>query len=68
MENNFLLKIPFLLLQWEMGTETKQIGQYTCFKATAEKPVDEMDFSNMRRRNRDDDEKKESMPKLMIHT
>jgi GLPGLI family protein len=41
-----------------MGTETKQIGQYMCFKATAVKKVDEMDFSNMRRRNSDNDEKK----------
>lgn len=55
----FLVKDSLPTLKWEMGTETKQIGQYTCFKATAVKPVDEMDFSNMRRR-RDDDEKKES--------
>lgn len=55
----FLIKDSLPPLKWEMGTETKQIGQYTCFKATAVKPVDEMDFSNMRRRNRNDDEKKE---------
>jgi GLPGLI family protein len=54
----FLIKDSLPILKWEMGTETKQIGQYTCFKATAEKPVDEMDFSNMRRRNRDDEKKK----------
>jgi GLPGLI family protein len=55
----FLVKDSLQPLKWEMGTETKQIGQYTCFKATAVKPVDEMDFSNMRRRNRDDDDKKD---------
>jgi GLPGLI family protein len=55
----FLVKDSLPALKWVMGTETKQIGQYTCFKATAQKPVDEMDFSNMRRRNRDDDEKKD---------
>ena len=55
----FLIKDSLPPLAWEMTTETKQIGQYTCFKATAMKKVDEMDFSNMRRRNRDDDEKKE---------
>jgi GLPGLI family protein len=38
-----------------MGTETKQIGQYTCFKATAVKKVDEFDWSSMRRRDRDRD-------------
>lgn len=56
----FLVKDSLPPLKWEMGTETKQIGQYTCFKATAVKPVDEMDFSNMRRRNNDSNEKKES--------
>ncbi|MEZ4803263.1 MAG: GLPGLI family protein [Gelidibacter sp.] len=55
----FLIKDSLPPLKWEMGTETKQIGQYTCFKATAIKSVDEMDFTNMRRRNRDNDEKKE---------
>ena len=43
-----------------MENETKQIGQYLCFKATAVKKVDDMDFSNMRRRNRDADEKSEA--------
>src|SRR5690606_37587348 len=55
----FLIKDSLPPLKWEMGTETKQIGQYTCFKATAVKSVDEMDFTNMRRRNRDNGEKKE---------
>lgn len=54
----FLVKDSLPALKWEMGTETKQIGQYTCFKATAVKKVDEMDFSNMRPRNRNADEKK----------
>ncbi len=53
----FLIKDSLPPLKWEMGTETKQIGQYTCFKATAMKPVDEMDFSNMRRRTNDDEKK-----------
>ena len=42
-----------------MGSETKQIGKYTAFKATAIKQVDETDFMNMRRRNSDNDEKKD---------
>ncbi len=54
----FLIKDSLQPLKWEMGTETKQIGQYTCFKATATKKVDEMDFSNMRPRNRNSAEKK----------
>lgn len=59
----FLIKDSLPSLKWEMGTETKQIGQYTCFKATAVKPVDEMDFSNMRRRNNDDDKKENAKVK-----
>lgn len=53
----FLIKDSLPPLNWVMGDETKQIGQYTCFKATAQKPVDEMDFANMRRRNNDDEKK-----------
>lgn len=46
----FLIKEPLQKLQWKMTGETKMIGQYLCMKATAMKPVDEMDFMNMRRR------------------
>ncbi len=52
----FLIKDSLPDLEWEMGTETKQIGQYTCFKATAVKKVDEFDWSSMRRRDRDKDD------------
>ena len=41
-----------------MGTESKQIGQYLCFKATANKKVEETDFMNFRRRNRPENEEK----------
>lgn len=54
----FLIKDSLPPLNWKMENETKLIGQYTCFKATAIKKVDEMDFTNMRRRNNDSDEKK----------
>ncbi|WP_439151592.1 GLPGLI family protein [Winogradskyella sp.] len=55
----FLIKDELKNLEWKMGTETKQIGQYTCFKATAIKKVDKTDWRSMRRRGGDDDEKKE---------
>jgi GLPGLI family protein len=56
----FLVKDSLPTLEWKLGSETKQIGQYTCFKATTTKKVDEMDFMSMRRRNqKKDDEKKE---------
>ncbi|APY08835.1 ribonuclease Z [Winogradskyella sp. J14-2] len=57
----FLIKDELKSLEWKMGTETKQIGQYTCFKATATKTVDEFDWRSMRRRsdnNRKEGEKK----------
>ncbi len=48
----FLVKDSLPTLEWKLGSQTKKIGQYTCFMATATKAVDEMDFLNMRRRNR----------------
>ena len=57
--NQFLIKDSLPKYDWVMGAETKQIGQYTCFKATAVKKVDELDFSSMRRRNRDADQNKD---------
>ena len=49
----FLIKDSLPTLQWVMGGETKQIGNYTCFKATAMKPVTDFDFTRFRRpRNR----------------
>lgn len=58
----FLVKDSLPKLEWKLGSETKQIGQYTCFKATTTKPVDEMDFMSMRRRG-GDNEKKEGEEK-----
>jgi GLPGLI family protein len=58
----FLISDSLPKLEWVMGSETKQIGKYTAFKATAVKQVDETDFMNMRRRgNRDGDEKKDEV-------
>ncbi|WP_353779610.1 GLPGLI family protein [Winogradskyella sp. 3972H.M.0a.05] len=56
----FLINDELKSLEWKMGSETKQIGQYTCFKATAIKKVDEFDWRSMRRRDRDKDEKKDA--------
>jgi len=41
-------------LQWKMGSETKQIGQYTCFKATASRPASEVNWTRIERRRRSD--------------
>jgi GLPGLI family protein len=34
----FLVKDNLQAIQWQMGTESKQIGNYSCFKATASIP------------------------------
>ena len=59
----FLVTDELENLEWKMSTETKKIGEYTCFKDTAIKKVDDMDFRSMRRRNNDNDEKKEGEEK-----
>lgn len=44
----FLVKDELQKIDWKMGSETKQIGQYMCFKATASIPTKELtwyDFS-----------------------
>lgn len=44
----FLVKDQLQPIEWKMGSETKQIGQYMCFKATASIPTAELawyDFS-----------------------
>lgn len=56
----FLVKDELKKLDWKMTSETKQIGQYTCFKAVAIKEVDEFDWRSMRRRNNNEDTKKEA--------
>lgn len=56
----FLVKDSLPKLEWKMEKETKQIGQYLCFKATSIKKVDDTDFMNFRRRDRASEaEKKE---------
>lgn len=54
----FLIKDSLPKLAWKMEGETKQIGKYLCFKATALKKVDELDFSKMRPRRRNNDKEK----------
>lgn len=38
----FLVKDKLLPIEWKMGTESKQIGQYMCFKATALVPASDL--------------------------
>jgi GLPGLI family protein len=42
----FLVKDELQEIKWVMGSETKTIGNYTCFKATAEIPTKELNWYN----------------------
>ncbi len=60
----FLINDTITNLQWKVGKESKQIGQYLAIKATAMKQVDPNDFSMARRRRgrgRGGEEKKEEV-------
>lgn len=45
----FLVKDKLLAISWKMGLESRQIGQYTCFKATASVPSSELSWYNFSR-------------------
>jgi GLPGLI family protein len=53
----FLINDSLPSYKWVMGSETKQIGQYTCFKATATIDTDPTDFRNFRMRDKEKEEK-----------
>lgn len=55
----FLIKDSLVKLDWKMSGESKQIGKYTVFKATATKKVDAADWTNMRRRGNEKDKKED---------
>lgn len=61
MGKEFLIKDALPQLEWKMESETKQVGGYTCYKATAMKPVEGSDFRNMRAKDEEkkDDKKEE---------
>ena len=49
----FVVKDSLPKYDWKLEGESKQIGNYTCFKATAVVKVSASDFRNFRPRNRD---------------
>lgn len=63
---NFLISDEMEMPKWELGSETKQIGEYVCYKATLTKDADPLDWTNMRRRN--DDKKKDEAKKDSTNT
>lgn len=42
----FLVKDNLYKINWSLGTETKKIGNYTCYKAKAFVPKEELDWYN----------------------
>jgi GLPGLI family protein len=48
MGKEFLIKDSLPNLKWKMEGETRVIGGYNCFKATAVRPVSTTDFRNLR--------------------
>lgn len=59
MGKEFLVQDSLPQLEWKMESETKQIGGYTCYKATTLKPVNMSDFRNFRPKDEDKEKKEE---------
>ena len=57
----FLITEQMTPYAWKMGSETKKIGQYTCYKATMTRPSSELNFTSTNRRDRE--KKKEEKKK-----
>ena len=59
MGKEFMIKDSLTSLNWKMETETRVIGGYTCYKATAVKKPSASDFRNMRPRKEEASKKVE---------
>ena len=71
MGKEFLVVDSLPKLNWKLEQETKQIGGYNCYKATAVKEASKTDFRNFRPKNTDDkkpDEKKDDVKKASGET
>lgn len=53
MGKEFLIKDSLPNLKWKMEAETRVIGGFNCFKATAVRPVSKTDFQNLRPKKED---------------
>ena len=54
MGKEFLVKDSLPKLNWKMESETRIIGGYNCFKATAVRAVSQTDFRNFRPKKEED--------------
>ena len=65
----FLVRDKLQAIEWQLEKETKQIGNYTCFMATASIPTNDLtwyDFSWSKLRNSSDEETKNDSAKTTI--
>jgi GLPGLI family protein len=58
MGKEFFIKDSLPNLNWKMESETRVIGGYNCFKATAIRPASKSDFRNFRLKKEDKDKPK----------
>ena len=63
MGKEFLVKDSLPSLKWKMESETRIIGGYTCYKATAVKEASKSDFRNFRAKNDENKPKEEDKDK-----
>lgn len=63
MGKEFLIKDTIPKLAWKMGQETKQIGDYLCFKATAMQKANQSDFRNFRMKKPEENKDKATTEK-----
>ena len=54
MGKEFLIRDSLTTYKWKMEGETRQIGGYTCYKATAVIPASKTDFRNFRPKKEED--------------
>lgn len=66
MGKEFLVKDTLTTYKWNMEGETREIGGYTCYKATTVIPASKTDFRNFRPKREDD--KKEGDKKVEAKT
>ncbi len=64
MGKEFLVKDTLAKINWKLEAETKQIGNYLCYKATATQAASKSDFRNFRQKNQEakKDKKEEKAP------
>lgn len=64
----FLVSDTLPQIKWKMESESKKIGDYTCYKATASVPVDKSNLMNMRPKKGAEEEMKKKSEEEMKST